>query len=45
MKNKMSDTHISAQYYQIRLKGHLEARWTAWFNGLEIKLDPNVDKK
>ncbi len=22
--------------YEIRVKGHLDARWTAWFAGLEI---------
>ncbi len=22
--------------YEIRVKGHLEAHWTAWFAGLEI---------
>ena len=22
--------------YEIRLKGHLEARWSAWFDGLAI---------
>ena len=42
MKHKMIDTHISnAQYYEIRLKGHLEARWVKWFNGLAITLDEN----
>jgi hypothetical protein len=25
--------------YQIRLKGHLGAEWTAWFEGLTIKLE------
>ena len=40
----MNDTHISnAQYYEIRLKGHLEARWVKWFNGLAIKLEDNGD--
>jgi len=40
MKHKMIDTHISnAQYYEIRLKGHLEARWVKWFDGLAITLD------
>ena len=44
MKHKMIDTHISnAQYYEIRLKGHLEARWVKWFNGLAIKLEDNGD--
>ena len=38
----MSDTHASPDtrrelgQYEIRLKGHLEARWTAWFDGLSL---------
>jgi len=33
----------NAQYYEIRLKGHLEARWVKWFDGLAITLDKNGD--
>jgi hypothetical protein len=29
------------QSYEIRLKGHLEARWVTWFDGLAITLDEN----
>ena len=25
--------------YEIRLKGHLDARWTAWFDGLHLSLE------
>jgi hypothetical protein len=38
----MSDTHASSDtrrelgQYEIRLKGHLEARWAAWFDGLTV---------
>ena len=38
----MSDTHVSSDtrrepvQYEIRLKGHLEARWAAWFDGLSL---------
>ena len=38
----MSDTQVSADarrelgQYEIRLKGHLEARWAAWFDGLSL---------
>jgi hypothetical protein len=38
----MSDTHAEPdtrskpREYEIRLKGHLEARWTAWFDGLSL---------
>jgi len=31
----------SGQDYEIRLKGHLEARWAQWFDGLAITLDEN----
>jgi hypothetical protein len=40
----MIDPPISnAQNYEIRLKGHLEARWVKWFDGLAITLDENGD--
>ncbi len=29
------------QYYEIRLKGHLDARWAEWFDGLTITLEEN----
>ncbi|MDD5371610.1 MAG: hypothetical protein PHQ40_21225 [Anaerolineaceae bacterium] len=29
--------------YQIRLKGHLGAQWTDWFEGLTITLDEDGD--
>jgi hypothetical protein len=29
--------------YQIRLKGHLDKRWTDWFEGLTITLEDNGD--
>jgi hypothetical protein len=29
--------------YQIRLKGHLEAAWAEWFDGLSITLEGNGD--
>ena len=38
----MSDTHAASatrsepREYEIRLKGHLEARWAAWFDGLSL---------
>ena len=50
MKHKTIDIHPSnaeyrdaqhhdAQYYEIRLEGHLEARWVKWFDGLAITLE------
>ena len=36
----MIDTPTSnAQYYTIRLKGHLGSQWTDWFEGLTITLE------
>jgi hypothetical protein len=38
----MSATHASTEdrdepgLYEIRLKGHLDSRWAAWFEGLSI---------
>jgi hypothetical protein len=38
----MSETHGSMEnhnepgLYEIRLKGHLDARWTYWFEGLSL---------
>jgi hypothetical protein len=38
----MNDLPTStAQNYEIRLKGHLDERWTEWFEGLSITLDEN----
>jgi hypothetical protein len=31
----------NVQYYEIRLKGHLDARWVKRFDGLVITLDDN----
>ena len=33
----------NAQYYEIRLKGHLGSQWTDWFGGLTITLEANGD--
>ena len=38
----MIDTpNSNAKVYEIRLKGHLEARWVKWFDGMVITLDDN----
>ena len=29
--------------YEIRLKGHLDNRWSDWFEGLTITLEENVE--
>jgi hypothetical protein len=36
----MNDPPTSiVQNYEIRIKGHLEARWVEWFDGLSITLE------
>ena len=38
----MIDTQNSnSKVYEIRLKGHLDARWVKWFDGLAITQDEN----
>lgn len=39
----MNSTHPSSdpnrpQRYQIRIKGHLEAKWSHWFDGFTVEL-------
>jgi hypothetical protein len=31
-----SADHADTQQYEIRVKGHLDTRWTAWFDGLNL---------
>jgi hypothetical protein len=35
--------HYEAGIYEIRIKGHLAARWAVWFEGLTIILQDNGD--
>jgi len=41
----MAERHIptsdpaEAGLYEVRLTGHLDARWTAWFDGLTVRHD------
>jgi len=43
----MSDTDASTEahgepgQYEIRIKGHLDDRWAAWFGGLTLTLEDN----
>ena len=38
----MNDSPNSmSKVYEIRLKGHLDARWVKWFDGLTITLEEN----
>ena len=44
MQPKKNDsTSSNNQVYEIRLKGHLEARWVRWFDGLAIRLEEDGD--
>ena len=45
MSNKRNQkTDLSEpMVYQIRIKGHLDRRWTDWFGGLTITLEENGD--
>ena len=38
-----SPDHRGTSTYHIRLKGHLDARWSAWFDHMAITLEPNGD--
>lgn len=31
----------NSNFYEIRVEGHLSDRWSDWFDGLEILIDPN----
>jgi hypothetical protein len=36
MSDISTGPHHSPGRYEIRLKGHLESRWAAWFDGLSL---------
>ena len=36
MSDISTGRHRSPGRYEIRLKGHLDARWSAWFDGLTV---------
>ncbi|MGO9782876.1 MAG: hypothetical protein ACLPKE_29960 [Streptosporangiaceae bacterium] len=36
MSEKSTGHHDSPGRYEIRLQGHLESRWAAWFDGLTL---------
>jgi hypothetical protein len=42
-KQTFDEKYIQQQYYEIRLKGHLDDRWTEWFEDLIITLEDNGD--
>ena len=38
-----TEEHDKPGLYEIRLKGHLDGRWAAWFEGMTITLEDNGD--
>lgn len=45
MSNRRSSERDANQpmVYQIRIRGHLSARWTVWFEGVAITLEEGGD--
>jgi hypothetical protein len=45
----MSETHSSTgdqnepEYYEIRIKGHLDDQWASWFEGLTLTFEETGD--
>ncbi len=39
MSHNPPDRHHDAERYEIRLRGHLDSRWAAWFDGLSLTTD------
>ena len=39
--NEAAQTSPRGDRYEIRVKGHLDARWSAWFDGLELSQQPD----
>ena len=37
----MAETKLHGERYQIVVKGHLESRWSQWFEGMDIQNLPN----
>jgi hypothetical protein len=40
-KQALNEKNNQHQYYEIRLKGHLDNQWAEWFEGLTITLEDN----
>jgi len=39
MREFPTESHSDARKYEIRLEGHLNSRWAAWFDGLDLTTD------
>lgn len=42
-KKPVDERQPQQSIYEIRIHGHLDARWTDWFDGLTITLQANGD--
>jgi hypothetical protein len=38
-RTRLDSNRQEAGRYEIRLKGHLDTRWVAWFDGLSLSLE------
>ena len=38
-KHALPEYHDESGFYEIRIKGHLDDRWSDWFGGLTITLE------
>jgi hypothetical protein len=38
-----TEDHYSPEFYEIRIKGHLDDQWADWFGGLTILLEEGGD--
>ena len=36
-----TDQYHEPGLYQIRVRGHLESRWAAWFDGMSLSYEPD----
>ena len=41
MSNASTSHHHDAGRYEIRLQGHLDSRWSVWFDGLNVTNKPD----
>lgn len=39
MERKRQAPHGSQEFYEIRVKGHLDSHWSEWFDGLTMILE------
>lgn len=42
---KSNEDHYEPGLYEIRIKGQLDDRWSAWFEGMTLTLEDNGDTR